>query len=73
MAPAAVAVRLRRIVPMSREIMPTPLVLVVDDEALIRWSVSEALAESGYVVRLAGSAAEARGSVARRGRMRRSS
>lgn len=40
--------------------MPTPVVLVVDDEALIRWSLSEGLAEFGYVVRLAGSAAETR-------------
>lgn len=45
---------------MSREKIPSPLVLVVDDEALIRWSLSEALAECGHTVRLAGSAAEAR-------------
>lgn len=35
-------------------------VLVVDDEALIRWSVSEALADAGWIVRQASTGAEAR-------------
>jgi len=35
-------------------------VLVVDDEALIRWSVSEALADAGWIVRQAATGAEAR-------------
>jgi len=33
--------------------------LVVDDEALIRWSVSECLTEAGWQVRQAGTGAEA--------------
>jgi DNA-binding NtrC family response regulator len=37
-----------------------PIVLVVDDEALIRWSLAEGLIESGYQVRVAASGAEAR-------------
>lgn len=36
-----------------------PAVLVVDDEALIRWSLTERLAEDGYPVRQASSGAEA--------------
>jgi DNA-binding NtrC family response regulator len=44
--------------------LPKPSVLVVDDEPLIRWSLSEGLTESGYPVRLAGNAAEARGALA---------
>jgi DNA-binding NtrC family response regulator len=45
---------------MVREEVPTPSVLVVDDEWLIRWALSEGLAESGYLVRQAGTAAEVR-------------
>src|SRR5262245_19127751 len=47
------------ILPMHRENVPNPVVLVVDDEALIRWSLSEALAEFGYEVRQAASGVEA--------------
>ena len=49
---------------MTRENLPMPVVLVVDDEPLIRWSLSEGLSEGGYVVRLAGNAAEARAALA---------
>jgi DNA-binding response OmpR family regulator len=45
---------------MTGEKAPIPVVLVVDDERLIRWSLSEGLSDSGYVVRLAASGAEAR-------------
>jgi DNA-binding NtrC family response regulator len=48
--------------------VPTPLVLVVDDEAQIRWSLSESLTEFGYIVRLASTAAEARTALATFGR-----
>lgn len=41
-----------------------PSVLVVDDEPLIRWSLSEGLTDGGYAVRLAGNAAEARAALA---------
>jgi len=54
---------------MTRENLPImPVVLVVDDEPLIRWSLSEGLTDSGYVVRLAGNAAEARAALSILGR-----
>ena len=39
--------------------MPSPTVLVVDDEALIRWSLAESLNEAGYAVIEAGDGASA--------------
>lgn len=54
----------RGLSPMTREKIPKPAVLVVDDEHLIRWSLSEGLTESGYAVRLAANAAEARAALA---------
>lgn len=45
---------------MPGEKPPRPVVLVVDDEPLIRWSLSEGLMEKGYRVRQAASGAEAR-------------
>jgi DNA-binding NtrC family response regulator len=40
-------------------ILPTPAILIVDDEPLIRWSLAEGLIEHGYVVHEAASRAEA--------------
>lgn len=45
---------------MAGEKLPRPVVLVVDDEPLIRWSLSEGLTERGYCVRQAATGAEAR-------------
>lgn len=47
------------ILPMMQGKLPRS-VLVVDDEALIRWSVSEGLTEAGWLVRQAANGAEAR-------------
>jgi DNA-binding NtrC family response regulator len=44
---------------MTRGIPPSPTVLVVDDEALIRWALCEGLADAGYPVRQAATGAEA--------------
>ena len=38
---------------------PSPRVLVVDDEALIRWSLAESLSDAGYTVSEAGDGASA--------------
>lgn len=38
---------------------PSPSVLVVDDEALIRWSLAESLSDAGYTVSEAGDGASA--------------
>ena len=45
---------------MTGEKLPRPVVLVIDDEPLIRWSLSEALSDHGYAVRQAANGAEAR-------------
>jgi DNA-binding NtrC family response regulator len=45
----------------------TPTVLVVDDEPLVRWSVSETLGDSGYAVTQAGDALQAFEAVKARG------
>lgn len=44
--------------------MRRPTVMVVDDESLVRWSISETLAECGYVVTQAGDAQSALRTVA---------
>jgi DNA-binding NtrC family response regulator len=52
--------RVTGILHMTAEIRAGTAVLVVDDEALIRWSLSEALADSGWSVQQASNGAEAR-------------
>ncbi len=39
--------------------MSAPVIIVVDDEALLRWAVAESLMAAGYAVRQAESAADA--------------
>src|SRR6185436_3107258 len=50
------------ILPMASGIVPRT-VLVVDDEALIRWSISEGLIDAGWTVRQAATGAAARSAV----------
>jgi DNA-binding NtrC family response regulator len=50
-----------------REILPTATVLVVDDEALIRWSLTEGLAGAGFQVLDARDGKEARQQLAAHG------
>jgi DNA-binding NtrC family response regulator len=56
------AANAQEILPMASEIVPRT-VLVVDDEALIRWSISEGLADAGWTVRQAANGADARKAV----------
>ena len=54
----------QEIIPGAAAILPKPTVLVVEDEGLIRWALSEGLSDAGYVVRGAATGAEARAAVA---------
>jgi len=45
--------------PVPAKKFPSPCVLVVDDEALIRWSLSESLRDAGYTVTEASDGASA--------------
>lgn len=49
---------------MTKEKLPMPAVLVVDDEPLIRWSLSEGLVDAGYAVRQLATGAEVRQTLA---------
>jgi len=51
----------------SPRVSSAPTVLVVDDEPLVRWSVSETLGDSGYAVTQAGDALQAFEAVKARG------
>ena len=44
---------------MVKRVMDAPSVLVVDDEALIRWSLAESLSDAGYAVSQASDGASA--------------
>jgi two-component system response regulator GlrR len=47
----------------SASAFPKPVVLVIDDEPLIRWALAEGLTDGGFDVRLAATGAEARRSL----------
>ena len=50
----------RGIVPTAMENLPIPTVVVVDDEALIRWALSQGLLEAGFPVMAAETGKEAK-------------
>ena len=52
---------------MPSEIPPNPAVLVIDDEPLIRWALSEGLTDAGYVVQQAADGGEARAALTAHG------
>ena len=53
--------RVREFFDMAEKISPAARVLIVDDEALIRWSLNERLSSAGYEVQEAGDGASALG------------
>jgi two-component system KDP operon response regulator KdpE len=57
--PAARGIPMREIAPASGKSPAYPLVLIVDQEPLVRWAVSEVLSEEGHPVRQAANGAAA--------------